>query len=174
MATTAPPYGPPYSGTPYARENEQISELPSPLPTSALPARPDDRPPLSQSELWFPGAMMTGAVGGTAEVRQVEQQPPVEMPGDTDINQHHPAMSPKMSPIGPEDQQQPSTMSPVSPEEPNHQPTNVGAVPVTPFLKGGIEGQEAQSRTVGRARSRVSSIEGADRGNEPGREAAPF
>ena len=181
MATTAPPYGPPYGGPPYAPEpHQQISELPSPLPTAPLPARPEDRPPLSQSELWFPGTTMAAAAAATSGTapgmhqaeQQQQQQPPVEMPGDTDINQHHPAI---ISPIGPkEQQQQHSMMSPVSPEEPNRAATNFEAASVTPFLREGDQGQEGQGHTVGRVKSSVNLIEEANRGNEPGREDSAF
>lgn len=117
------------------------------------------------------------AASGTApEMHQAEQQqqqpPPVEMPGDTDINQHHPAI---ISPIGPnEQQQQHSMMSPVSPEESNRAATNSEAAPVTPFLREGDQGQEGQGHTVGRVKSSVNLIEEANPGNEPGREASTF
>ena len=52
---------------------QPISELPS--PTAAEP-----RTPLPQSELWFPP-------------QEKKEEPPMELPGDTHLNQHHPAYS---------------------------------------------------------------------------------
>ena len=61
--------------SPYYPPSEHISELPSPTD--------GQRPPIPQNELWFPG--------GPPPQKPVE--PPIEMPGDTHIDQHHPAYS---------------------------------------------------------------------------------
>lgn len=52
---------------------QPISELPS--PTAA-----EHRAPLAQSELWFPP-------------KEKKEEPPMELPGDTYLDQHHPAYS---------------------------------------------------------------------------------
>ena len=70
-----PPGSAPIS--PY-QPSEYISELPSP----AI----GERPALSQNELWF-------TPGGALPQPKPEEPPapPVEMPGDTHLDQHHPA-----------------------------------------------------------------------------------
>lgn len=63
--------------SPYYPQSEHISELPSPTD--------DERPPLPQNALWFPP--------GDGPPQAKSPEPPVEMPGDTHIDQHHPAYS---------------------------------------------------------------------------------
>lgn len=62
--------------SPY-QPSELISELPSPAV--------GERPALPQNELWF-------TPGGAPPQPKIEE-PPVEMPGDTHLDQHHPAYS---------------------------------------------------------------------------------
>ena len=57
---------------------QAISELPSPT----APTAPENRAQLAENELWFP-----------RPPSQKQEQPPMELPGDTHINQHHPAFS---------------------------------------------------------------------------------
>ena len=177
--TTAPPYGPPYSVASYGSEQlqppQEISELPSPPVSAQMPPRPEDRPPLTQSDLWFPGATAAAAAANGGDIPPNREQPVMEMPGDTYINQYHPAMSPVgntvedvVSPVS--DQGHETAMSPVSSTNADDHATNVEG-PVTPFLQRGHgeEGEEPRP-VVGRVRSSVNLIEDASKGNTSGDE----
>ena len=177
--TTAPPYGPPYSVASYGSDQlqppQEISELPSPLASAQLPPRPEDRPPLTQSDLWFPGATMAAAAANGGDIPPNRKQPVMEMPGDTDINQYHPAMSAAgnttedvISPVS--DRGHETHMSLVSNTSADAHATNVEG-PVTPFLQGGREEDGGERRpVVGRVRSSVNLIDDASKGSAGGGE----
>lgn len=150
MATTAPLYGPSYGSAPQTSDPKQPpAELPSPPPSAPLPLRPEDRPPLTSDELWFSGPTMTGSAGAQAGapapgMREVGQ-PPAEMPGDTQINQYHPAML-STSPETAHDEalgHHPVTMSPISPEGSGPGAFGHQSEPVSPFRNDGRSGERA-------------------------------